>query len=181
VRLSKRQLAQRRRRQKEENAARNNPLSDNDLSQSLLPVGRRQYSEPINVVSFGRMNVQCTLCKALHWLDERLKESLQSVPCFSRCCHHGKVVLPRLPDPPDRLKQLFTDRTSEGREFRGNIRRYNSALAFTSFKANEKDLNVLRPSSYLGVVRSLVLIFCLICTYRTVYPHYRTILDLAAI
>ena len=43
------------------------------------------------------------------------------------------------------------------------------------------DQELLRPSSYLGVVRSLVPIFCLMCTYRTVYPRYRTISDLAAI
>jgi hypothetical protein len=34
--------------------------------------------------------------------------------------------------------------------------------------------SMLHPSSYLGVVRSLVVIFWLICTYRTIYPHYRT-------
>jgi hypothetical protein len=33
---------------------------------------------------------------------------------------------------------------------------------------------LLRPSSYLGIVILLVLIFRLICTYRTVYPRYRT-------
>jgi len=53
----------------------------------------------------------------------------------------GKVSLDDLPEPPERLRNLFTAQTTVAREFREHIRRYNSTLVFTSFTANEKDIN----------------------------------------
>ena len=87
------------------------------------------------------MDVTCDYCGAFHWLEERLKRSDTSTPEFSLCCHQGKVHLPRLEDPPDELHKLFTEQTTEARQFRENIRWYNAALAFTSFTAKEQNVN----------------------------------------
>ncbi|KAI0262639.1 hypothetical protein BGY98DRAFT_1049578, partial [Russula aff. rugulosa BPL654] len=54
------------------------------------------------------MDVKCVHCGALHWLEEHLKDSSASSSHFSRCCHHGKVSLDPLPQPPQRLQDLFT-------------------------------------------------------------------------
>ena len=85
------------------------------------------------------MDTICIHCRAYHWLDERLKHSPISSPRFARCCHHGKVSLENLPDPPEELQALFTEQSTRGKEFRDSIRQYNSALAFTSFTSKEKE------------------------------------------
>ncbi|KAI0043941.1 hypothetical protein FA95DRAFT_1523552, partial [Auriscalpium vulgare] len=85
------------------------------------------------------MDVQCPHCRALHWLDERVQSSSRTSPKFGTCCDHGQVQLPPIPDPPDALKALFTGDTAEAKEFRAHIRRYNSALAFTSLGVHVDD------------------------------------------
>jgi hypothetical protein len=107
----------------------------------IHPVARRDYVEPINPVSFGRMNIICAHCAAYHWLDERVSDSPISSPRFSQCCHHGSVRLEQLPDPPEELKSLFSTQSTKAKEFRERIRQYNSALAFTSFTTKERNDN----------------------------------------
>ena len=51
------------------------------------------------------------------------------------CCHNGKIILPELSYPED-LKQLLLGKSVQSKNFRGNIRQYNSAFAFASFRAN---------------------------------------------
>ena len=43
--------------------------------------------------------------------------------------------LPDVPEPPDPLRSLLVDRTAAAREFRQQIRKYNSALGFVSLGA----------------------------------------------
>jgi hypothetical protein len=83
------------------------------------------------------MDVICSDCHSLHWLEEKLKDSPMSAPAFSHCCHRGKVHLPLQNDAPEPLYTLFTSDTKQAKQFRENIRQYNSALAFTSFTAKE--------------------------------------------
>src|SRR5204863_8696006 len=52
------------------------------------------------------------------------------------CCAHGKVLLPRLIEPPPYLLNLYTSSESDAISFRKNIRCYNNILACTSFGAN---------------------------------------------
>ena len=87
------------------------------------------------------MNIICLHCHTHHWLDERLKDSPISSPRFNHCCHHGRVRLERLPDPPEQLRSLFTAQSTKAKEFRERIRQYNAALAFTSFTAKETNDN----------------------------------------
>lgn len=53
------------------------------------------------------MDVPCSFCGALHWIDEKLTESSFKNPKFGKCCHKGKVNLPALRTPPDSLRELF--------------------------------------------------------------------------
>ncbi|KAH9854590.1 hypothetical protein C2E23DRAFT_752784, partial [Lenzites betulinus] len=78
------------------------------------------------------METLCPHCGALHWLAEKLSHSPVSRPLFGTCCNSGKVHLPLLPDPPLAIRNLFTEQGSQAKEFRENIRQYNSAFAFTS-------------------------------------------------
>ena len=116
-------------------------VEHDDTDSDFVPLARRPYIEPINTLTFGQMNITCNLCAALHWMDERIKASSKSSPRFSHCCHHGKVRLDPLLDPPGELQQLFTAQLTQAKEFRENIRQYNSALAFTSFTVKEKHNN----------------------------------------
>ena len=120
-------------------SAHDDPSTDDETSPTALPLARVPYREPCTVLSFGRMDIICRHCAAHHWLDERISDSSPSAPVFSHCCHNGKVVLEPLPNPPERLRLLFTARSREARQFREHIRRYNCALAFTSFTTKEKD------------------------------------------
>ena len=47
--------------------------------------------------------------------------------------------LPQLLQPPEYLQYLLSSTDSEAKTFRKNIRKYNSALAFTSVKYNVDD------------------------------------------
>jgi len=55
---------------------------------------------------------------------------------FSICCAHGKVLLPRLLEPPPYLPNLYTSSECDIISFRKNIRSYNNVLACTSFGAS---------------------------------------------
>ncbi|TFK82097.1 hypothetical protein K466DRAFT_448549, partial [Polyporus arcularius HHB13444] len=88
------------------------------------------------------MSVPCPHCGALHWLAEKLADSPVSRPEFGICCNSGKVRLPRLPDPPLPIRNLFTGMDRQSKEFRANIRTYNTTFAFTSLGADvDKKLN----------------------------------------
>ena len=81
------------------------------------------------------------LCGAKLWESEKLSTSTKSWYKFSLCCGQGKVVLPPLASPPEMLMHLLTAADKRGREFRDNIRAYNSALSFASLGVNlDKEL-----------------------------------------
>ena len=67
-------------------------IEDVDPLPTPLPLARRHYLEPLDSISFGHMNILCIHCGVHHWFDERLKNGPVSSPCFSHCCHNGKVV-----------------------------------------------------------------------------------------
>ncbi|CAG8773387.1 3583_t:CDS:2, partial [Racocetra fulgida] len=50
----------------------------------------------------GRMNICCTECKALHWIEEKVAGT-KKLPIFSTCCTKGKVQLPDISPPPPLL------------------------------------------------------------------------------
>ncbi|CDF36294.1 unnamed protein product [Chondrus crispus] len=83
----------------------------------------------------GMICVECSHCKALHFVQERIGSSSAARPIFSTCCGKGKLSLPLLPDPPALLRSLLIDDTPRACSFRKNIRAYNVALSMASVVA----------------------------------------------
>ncbi|CDF33589.1 Putativ ATP dependant DNA helicase [Chondrus crispus] len=83
----------------------------------------------------GMVHIECSHCKALHFVQERIVSSSAARPMFSTCCGKGKLSLPLLTDPPALLRSLLIDDTPRARRFRKNIRAYNSALSMASVVA----------------------------------------------
>ncbi|CAG8521646.1 11109_t:CDS:2 [Scutellospora calospora] len=63
------------------------------------------FSERHNL---GKMNIECTYCGALYWIDKCITSSSRYHPKFGTCCSHGKVILPYLQNPPHILPYAFT-------------------------------------------------------------------------
>ena len=80
------------------------------------------------------MSVICSQYNALHWLQEKLDKSLKGKPIFGTCCFNSDVQLPFLQQLPQFLFELYTANTPIAKYFKTHIRKYNSALAFTSLK-----------------------------------------------
>jgi hypothetical protein len=97
-------------------------------------------------LQLGRMDVSCSSCQGLHWMDERSPQSTQAAPKFETCCKKGDVQLESLPDPPDILKRLLSTPDADGKHFRKHLREYNSALSFTSLKYSvDERISILGP------------------------------------
>lgn len=111
------------------------PSSNNNDPPFLA--ARLPYQEPARRHDLGHMNVKCSSCGALHWMNERNSHSLSSNPIFGLCCDSGKVILPVLRDPPPCLKDLFDSDSHQGKDFRQNIWKYNRAFAFMSLQVTE--------------------------------------------
>lgn len=85
----------------------------------------------------GPMTTQWEHCQALRFPRENLN-----------CCHSGKVSLPALVEYPQPLKDLLTGPNSEARNFRDNIRHYNSAFSFASFGAQTIQVSATATTEY---------------------------------
>ncbi|KAI0308735.1 hypothetical protein OF83DRAFT_1040987, partial [Amylostereum chailletii] len=109
----------------------------------IQPAARRPYVEPAGRHDLGRMEVMCPHCSALLWMEERIAKSSPSDPKFGLCCNHGHVDLPDLPDPPQQLKDLYSNEDLMARDFRHYIRQYNAALAFTSVNVGDGRIHVI--------------------------------------
>lgn len=80
----------------------------------------------------GRMVFECTYCKAMMWMDEKLERSSKIHPQFQMCCGKGKYVVQRYSPTPYVITQLLINHGGRSEEFKNNIRAYNSSLSFTS-------------------------------------------------
>ncbi|KAI8532314.1 hypothetical protein RHMOL_Rhmol11G0204200 [Rhododendron molle] len=85
--------------------------------------------------NLGNMDIKCTHCKALHWMDERLTKSSTSNPLFGTCCFQGKIKLPTLTTPPPPIRALYDGDDDQSISFRKHTREYNATNAFTSLGA----------------------------------------------
>ena len=74
----------------------------------------------------GAMSATCLHCNAKKWPTEPP----------GMCCANGKVDVPLLGPPPEPLRAFLTNNTPPAREFRKNIRTYNSCFVMTSFQAH---------------------------------------------
>src|SRR6266850_3142779 len=102
------------------------------LPMQYIPLARRPFSPAWVVHDLKAMNVECTFCCALLWLDERLSNSSKINPRFGICCYQGKVKPPYYNPIPPELHWLLTHDDARERGFRNHIHNYNQALAFTS-------------------------------------------------
>ena len=127
-----------------------------------VPLARRPFTEDlvngVDVVN-GRHTIgptiACPHCGARVWVQERSAGS-KTKPLFSICCQQGRVSLPEIePDPI--LLEMFNDQTPAGKDFRKNIRKYNSALSFTSMGVTvDKDLANDREGVYTYRIQGAV-------------------------
>ena len=70
------------------------------------------------------MNIICDYCQAKRLANES-----------SNCCHNGKVQVTPISQYPQELYTLLTGNNTRSKNFRENIRQYNSAMAFASLGA----------------------------------------------
>jgi hypothetical protein len=80
----------------------------------------------------GRMEVECPFCQAEMWLEERLTESSKVNPKFGLCCNKGGYTVQELKATHPTIHSLLSGNTAESRDFKSNIRVYNSKFNFTS-------------------------------------------------
>lgn len=85
----------------------------------------------------GLCNKICDFCCVRHWVDERGSE--KDDESFEKCCKRRKVDLPPLWPAPEPLATLFTEQEPRGKDFRHQIRAYNTAFALNSIKYNMDD------------------------------------------
>uniref|UniRef100_A0A5S6QHG9 Helitron helicase-like domain-containing protein n=1 Tax=Trichuris muris TaxID=70415 RepID=A0A5S6QHG9_TRIMR len=80
----------------------------------------------------GLMNKECEFCHALFFESEVGRDPHR----INVCCNYGTVQLSdTFGDYPEILQQLFTTDSERAKNFRDNIRRFNSALAMASMGA----------------------------------------------
>jgi hypothetical protein len=99
---------------------------------SLQYLARNPETIPIQRDDRGMMNVICTFCGAYMWLEERESRSSMSSPKFQMCCSKGESTIENLRPTPAPIATLLTGTDEQSKEFRNNIRSYNSALSFSS-------------------------------------------------
>ena len=103
----------------------------------------------IDEQSIGNMTYHCSYYHAKFWEGEKLSTSTKQISKFPLCCGEGKVVLPPLDNLPELLDHLLTSTDTRGKDFRNQIRAYNSSLAFCSLGANiNKELANARGGVY---------------------------------
>jgi len=113
------------------------PVQQQDLLNHPIPSLPLAFITCINSwksLDLGRMDISCSKCKALHWIDERSHPSTRTTPKFESCCKKGDAILENLPDTPEVLIRLLSTDEPDSKHFRRNIREYNRALSFTSLK-----------------------------------------------
>jgi hypothetical protein len=77
--------------------------------------------------------VSCEFCNATFWYEETNGKPP------TKCCHKGKVQLPRYGNPPPFLMSLLTQQDAASRHFRQNIRSYNNIMQFASSSITVRD------------------------------------------
>ncbi|XP_062004297.1 uncharacterized protein LOC133721639 isoform X2 [Rosa rugosa] len=73
----------------------------------------------------------CTYCGAYFWHEEAIKQSsINAQLIYTNCCKKGQIKLPQPRPTPNFLRTLLNDKN-----FKENIRVYNSMFCFTSMGA----------------------------------------------
>ncbi|KAI3898747.1 hypothetical protein MKW98_000860 [Papaver atlanticum] len=97
-------------------------LSDDEEDVGTDRIENQKDNSRLSVRHYlGKMDIECSSCGALHWIDERTNKSSKKNPIFSRCFRKGKVILPALLEPPQELMDLLEGDVAESRFFRDHI------------------------------------------------------------
>ena len=81
----------------------------------------------------NKIDIKCKHCKSKHFIEELTQENYRKKNLsFEKCCHHGKIVLEKLPEYPLIFKELMTKKHKKSRIYHDRIRRLNSAVSFAS-------------------------------------------------
>ncbi|CAN0926292.1 ATP-dependent DNA helicase PIF1 [Linum grandiflorum] len=114
-----------------------NPLQIPIANAESYPQTTRESAYNNEILDLGLPTCVCSFCGASFWLEEALKRARRLTnPTFSACCQLGQVDLLLLPATPpllDRLLSAHGDTISK--HFKTNIRSYNAAFHWTSFRA----------------------------------------------
>ena len=90
------------------------------------------FAVPKEYASLGKPLAQCPFCKAFMWNEERVNKNKKNERAvFSICCRKGSVELPKTPETPSYLWNLYMDPTTVP-VFQKCSRIYNSMFSFTS-------------------------------------------------
>ncbi|KAF4530354.1 hypothetical protein B566_EDAN018479, partial [Ephemera danica] len=65
-----------------------------------------------------------------------LKDIVQGETSGSECCQHGAISLSQFSTPPPFLQHLLSSTDQQSKQFRANIRKYNTLFSFASLGAN---------------------------------------------
>jgi hypothetical protein len=90
----------------------------------------------------GPIDQVCKDCGAKHWKAELPANCTINNQFWMSCCKAGAVKIDLLKEPPPYLKDLYDDITVRGRNFKAEIRKYNSAFAFTSLKCEINNAHI---------------------------------------
>ena len=108
--------------------------------------GYQAWCNPIDTVKpeitklmIPRMDMVCSACQALMFPFETHRKNSDGQHTFSLCCGNGNFFLPSFKDPPKLLKDLLSLDNQRSKEFRLNIRSYNSMLSMASRNISGKE------------------------------------------
>lgn len=132
---------------------------ENELFRQTPPAGHNYVSPDMKRLKkkdtrelddIGALNLECEHCEAMYWFAERSKKQRNCMnPKFNLCCKEGKVKLPMLKKTPAFLEQLLNyEGGVDAKNFRQNIRAYNSRHSFTSFGASIDQSIARRPGPF---------------------------------
>ena len=94
----------------------------------------------VEYYDLGDPSFECTECHALVWEPEARKgNSNPTNKAYTICCGKGKVFLEQPARAPQPLHDLFFNDDAKSKNFKKNIRTYNSMFSFTSMGGKVDD------------------------------------------
>jgi len=118
-------------------------MADNHQVHGHAPLAFLSQQAKWTSHDLGRMNIQCTGCRALHWTSEPSSKSPHNGQAsYESCWKHGKELVEAMRPLPEPLHTLLNGDNARSRSFRLILRRWNELFAFTSIKFNmDKRMN----------------------------------------
>ncbi|CAO3645166.1 unnamed protein product [Mucor hiemalis] len=120
-------------------------------SNSLRMAARDPTRIPTERDDRGEMKTICAnvKCRAMMWIDERASSSSKANPRFQMCCSKGSANIEHLKSTPALIASLLRGSDEKSKEFRANIRLYNSSLSFSSMGVKlDQSLANMRTGNY---------------------------------